>query len=514
MCLQRSFGPDRLIQLILDDHGEVIEWQLALDVPNGTPYCTLSHCWGSQQPTRLLKSNLARFQLASPIKSLPKTFQDASIVTCSLGLQYIWIDSLCIIQDDPQDWRIQSVQMGSVYQSAACNIAATWASGGSDGCFSTRSLDVLELPVLTLNDRPESTMSYKIANLSRHDWDITEAPLNKRGWVVQERYLANRQLSFTKLQVYWECQELVASEQWPSGEMNLELMAKPTLQAGHRADMRENWNKLVATYSSCQLTYQSDKLPAISGMVRALQDITGDVCVGGLWKNDLAYQLCWKHDVHPDNTGRTTTAGRAAPTWSWANFRGPVAPDEKYPRYTTGTPYVAENPTEGEACRAQQKLTVKGMVLLGQAEAANNVNGLSLPTVYGLSIGLQEVKSGHGLEISWDEHISSAEINPERWPEFTAERSAKLLFLIVWYEDPEIDREEAHGLVLRKVPTADSEHTLHVRMGAFELQSTAKSLLCEMLTERLGPRLNRNVDEWVMLSDARLADLVQIVTIV
>jgi hypothetical protein len=102
-------------------------------------YASLSHCWGKLKIITLTTSNLAGFQHEIPLKELPKTFQEAIYVTRYLGLQYIWIDSLCILQDSSEDWAKESVQMADVYGAAEINIAATGAADGSGGCFFERS---------------------------------------------------------------------------------------------------------------------------------------------------------------------------------------------------------------------------------------------------------------------------------------------------------------------------------------------------------------------------------------
>ena len=107
--------------------------------------------------------------------------------------------------------------MGQIYSNADCNIAATWASDSSDGCFNKRDPFTITPTTIELNIENRQSKEYQISDLRIYNGEITEAPLNKRGWVVQERYLARKQLSFAKTQAYWECPELIASEQFPIG---------------------------------------------------------------------------------------------------------------------------------------------------------------------------------------------------------------------------------------------------------------------------------------------------------
>lgn len=100
---------------------------------------TLSHCWGPSQPLKLLTSNIESMRQEIPIASLPRTFQHAVIVASHLGLEYLWIDSLCIIQDSTQDWLQELGLMEDVYTNSICNIAASHSSDGHGGLFRKRN---------------------------------------------------------------------------------------------------------------------------------------------------------------------------------------------------------------------------------------------------------------------------------------------------------------------------------------------------------------------------------------
>jgi hypothetical protein len=122
-------------------------------------YVTLSHCWGTVETLKLMKSNVQALSSTIPLHSLCKTFQDAVLVTSLLGYKYLWIDSMCIIQDNEDDWRKESALMSEVYSNAVVNLAATDAKDGSVGLFhqrviaritkqyvQTKSLQTYEIP--------------------------------------------------------------------------------------------------------------------------------------------------------------------------------------------------------------------------------------------------------------------------------------------------------------------------------------------------------------------------------
>ncbi|KAF2690627.1 HET-domain-containing protein, partial [Lentithecium fluviatile CBS 122367] len=331
-----SFAPDRLVEISTNDEGESFMWRLVCPADIGNvQYLTLSHCWGLSPHTSLTRDNYSAFLEPTPDSELPKTFRHALSITFSLGFHFIWIDSLCIVQDDQKDWETQASMMGSVYKHASCNIAATWAADGDDGCLVPRK------PwTMTLNHELGQLDEYLVTHSYPYQENIWEAPLNKRGWVAQERFLAKKQLSFAKDQVYWECKELVASEQFPEGpprelghtfhvmaSRSSDELRKPTLDFTVEAERRKAWSELVNFYSDCKLSKMSDKLIALAGLAEEMRLATGDYYLAGLWKKDLEKQLCWNTTVQP---GRRHKVNRSripyylAPSWSWASLDGPV----------------------------------------------------------------------------------------------------------------------------------------------------------------------------------------------
>lgn len=99
-------------------------------------YVALSHCWGQSRHLLLKRDNVESLKADIPWKDLPRTFQDAINVTRALGIRYIWIDSLCIIQDDKMDWEVEAEKMGALYSNASFVIAATASADGDGGLLS------------------------------------------------------------------------------------------------------------------------------------------------------------------------------------------------------------------------------------------------------------------------------------------------------------------------------------------------------------------------------------------
>lgn len=168
-----------------------------------TRYLALSHRWGSppaHEAFYTTRRNFAKFRQNIKPTDLPATFKDAVRLTRLLGVRYLWIDSLCIIQDDDEDWHAKSREMEDVYWNAYCVIAASRARGNSDGFLHPK----LQRKVVPM--RTETGDTYYICeNIDKFKEHVIDGELNQRGWVLQERALAHRTIFFTDRQVYWEC---------------------------------------------------------------------------------------------------------------------------------------------------------------------------------------------------------------------------------------------------------------------------------------------------------------------
>jgi hypothetical protein len=217
--------PDRLLDVGPNLSRTTAQYQdLILVRPSNEltePYAALSHCWGGEVPLKTLTTNIKHHRKGISFNTLPRNFKDAVIVTRWLGLRYIWIDSLCIIQDDPRDWLEQSAKMADVYANAYVTIAATGSPTCEHGFLNTRRCD-LELSVPGVLDSDSKLFVREIplylhqafgwGFVSTLDHVFKEYPLLQRGWVLQERALSQRLLHFTKREIVFECEECFECE--------------------------------------------------------------------------------------------------------------------------------------------------------------------------------------------------------------------------------------------------------------------------------------------------------------
>lgn len=281
-------------------------------------YATLSYCWGHEPFIKLSRDNLASFLEDIPWDALPPTFKDAIQAVRQLGLQYIWIDALCIVQE-PQDWAIEAGHMHSVYSGAFISLAASDAHSVYQG--------FLQRPHLYNGGFYSRVISSSLCEIRRfiregsYRQSILGSHLSGRAWAFQEKLLPARTIHFGKSGLWWECQSQLCSEYLPDELSNLLLNSgtshMPVMRPVHK---QWPWSRIVEYYSAANLTYGSDRLAALSGIVARQHGITGGQYLAGLWRESLVEQLTWQVRT----TSRKPRPEWRAPTWSWASVDGPV----------------------------------------------------------------------------------------------------------------------------------------------------------------------------------------------
>ena len=259
-------------------------------------------------------------------------------------VRWLWIDSLCIVQDSGEDWNREALLMCQVYKHALLNIAADYAFDAREGCFHERNPLVIVPISLTFPGIGE-TWHATIDARSMFRWTVN-APLLQRAWVHQERHLARRVLHFSKKEIVWECcaeGPYFASETFPNGAPLKRLFdGKPKMQTHGSLDAKGKsgqklhrlWDGLCETYSEKQLSKKEDKLIALSGLRKEFEDLfPGDTCLAGHWRSRLPSSLLWTTKENQSDESSTKMLS-IAPSWSWASVDGPV---ELFRRFETRT---------------------------------------------------------------------------------------------------------------------------------------------------------------------------------
>ncbi|KAF7890738.1 uncharacterized protein EAF01_010547 [Botrytis porri] len=363
----KAWTPSRLIRIRGVDDLVLCLRQMG-SIPIGVEYATLSHCWGKIPATQrlvLTSKNVSSWTRGMPDLKIMKTFDHAIIICRKLGLEYIWIDSLCILEDSRDDWYQEASLMSTVYKYSKFTITATAAIDDTVGCFFDRDLNIclptrvefLKNQICFLGASKQSMTKSNIflddsrSTLLRGRYDIQEwstwtqrisnAPVSKRSWVLQERLLSPRVLHFSDRQLFWECAKLQASESLPFGMpedanahfktlspcryqgqyfTDLDFEGETLLQKHRHLEYASlTWKSAIITYTKGKLTKSSDKLAAISAIARELQPLMRCRYLAGLWESALVFRLARYSytDSYPSMMYR-------APSWSWASIDGSI----------------------------------------------------------------------------------------------------------------------------------------------------------------------------------------------
>ncbi|KAF2125004.1 HET-domain-containing protein [Dothidotthia symphoricarpi CBS 119687] len=324
--------PTRVIDVGIDDL-EI----LRIVQPNKlrAKYVALSHCWGGCITPVLSSKMMETFQETLPFSDLPRNFRDAVTIVRRLGIQYLWIDCLCIVQDSKKDWEQESKKMGSIYRDSTVTISALTSKGSTHGILTRESPTQAPSPrpvrIKMSIDNAQETVQVEREGFDDENLHSLDAfsILSSRGWCLQESILPPRQLYYGKRQIYWRCPAGYRSADGATSGMQVPEnrfehlssvifhdISSPTAKTSY-PDLRcllEDYYGLVEQYSHRQLSFGSDKFPAFSGIVQRLHGVLGGKYLAGIWSSDLALGLLWRSEM---STCEHVQPYRA-PSWSWA----------------------------------------------------------------------------------------------------------------------------------------------------------------------------------------------------
>lgn len=289
-----------------------------------TGYAALSYCWGDLPPLMTTPENIGEMLDDIPFEGLPEDYQDAIIVCRSLQIRFLWIDSLCIIQGDKEDWESESPKMAQYYEHAYITIIPAAAASCYDGFLKRSSFKMSSVEVefeSSLNPNIHGT--YFIGHDFTEDpdfslfyQDIAESKWGTRGWTFCEGLFSKRRVYFGKNTIHWSCRSFYASE-LSNGLEGAEEDNLRTLIEEH--DPLMVWYTQLLEYSMRNLSRSQDRLPAISPLAQVIADMTGDEYLAGLWRSDLHVGLLWyASDFEgPIIIPEEKETRYIAPSWSW-----------------------------------------------------------------------------------------------------------------------------------------------------------------------------------------------------
>lgn len=409
---RRRYVPKRLIDVRFRNTGSVrlVLGEKISAGDDAIQYAALSHCWGTTVKCELTENNRESMETIE-IETLDQNFRDAVDITYKMGIGYLWIDSLCIMQRS-EEWEEQSADMGLVYARAKCIISATASENSRGGCYKRQDLFPYDCSLCSSYDYSLVVCSpFRYPALVRlFDSKVERSFLAKRGWTFQERFLASRILHFCSGLILFECNTLIASP-WhgeetyhlntafrqdgtrrvrvysdpgpeppeynydrtiiqPAGistkpfsrparawvrktkrgnpghfswtmkkyryDQQVKFIHKNSARLSMRgafsflwsfkgtteqeqAEFHLRWYEMVTAYSVRNLTKESDKLIAITGIAYFVQQNTDLKYIAGLWDRMLPFNLLWIVD------GERRRPTSSVATWSWASVNGKIS---------------------------------------------------------------------------------------------------------------------------------------------------------------------------------------------
>ncbi|KAK1835749.1 heterokaryon incompatibility protein-domain-containing protein [Podospora conica] len=285
-------------------------------------YLCLSHCWGRFQPLQTTRDSLHAWKANIPWAQVPQTFRDAVFVTRRLGFRFLWIDSLCIVQNDKADWEEQAPLMWSIFSNATLTLAATRCGDCRDTLLpqfqrTVHGRSTTGDPIALAAGIRETTLSAGHLNSSY--------PLLSRAWVFQERLISPRVVHFALDELFWECTSETACEcsflnDIPSGIKSAKYRAGKEPAAGKGGPLQMIWYELVKEYTKLRLTYPSDRHAAIQGLAEEMRHRRKSHYTCGIWHDSLLADLAWCLADDPTQEKEWASADDPIfPSWSWCS---------------------------------------------------------------------------------------------------------------------------------------------------------------------------------------------------
>ncbi|UPX11339.1 uncharacterized protein EKO05_0001947 [Ascochyta rabiei] len=340
--------PTRLIDVGSQSKPSLRLVETAVDKVSSDVYIALSHPWGDvskYKPFCTLREDpskaghdIRRFKQAIPKDQLPATFEDAVICTRRLGVQYLWIDSLCILQGDDGDFNEESKKMEDVYSGAYCVLAASRANSQKDGFLGPRP----QREYVTFQRDAEKPF-YVCKTIDHFSKDVIEGSLNKRGWVLQERALARRTIYFTENQTYFECGQGVRCETLTSMHNNMaDFLGDPrfpdkAMRTPSKALKIAYFQELYKQYSRLGFSRPEDRPFGIAGLEKRLLNAystvggygvfdDGNDPNGGLFHRSLLWRRGEADGDTPEMVPIEFDERRNihVPSWSWMAYIGGI----------------------------------------------------------------------------------------------------------------------------------------------------------------------------------------------
>lgn len=332
-----SFMPTRLLDLSEAAATSRVRLIVTADMPSAK-YAALSYCWGDAKDAALqsktTSANLADRMRGSDLNELSPVARDAVKVCMELRIQYLWIDALCILQgkDDIHDWEAESVTMVDVYRNAFLTLCIVATASCQDSFLAPRAIDTgifVPIPGEDVPGRGYELIPFRETNDrsgGAYDGLITDSNWFQRGWVWQEMNFSQRLLIFSQGLVFFECGEARHCENGNSQHGQQSILASPSRDILLNEPLRF-FQMSVEVFSQKLLSFESDRLAAISGLGKEIAKRTGSKYVAGLWAENLHKDLLFERKTRGPALERAQSLRelpKDGPSWAWPAHPGGV----------------------------------------------------------------------------------------------------------------------------------------------------------------------------------------------
>ncbi|MCJ1448327.1 MAG: hypothetical protein MMC23_008842 [Stictis urceolatum] len=357
-------NPTRLLHILSDTQVQLIESPQGHE--NKLKYTALSYCWGkgctciktgckcpkpeektgaydelNDEDKRVIRAgkttrgNIFSRYGGFSSSGLPATIRDAIVLTRRLQLEYIWIDSICIIQEDEDDFRKEAIKMQEAYGNAIFTICASSSFKATDSLLQERKAWSYDVRPCRFGNQWLSNTDMTFAEMQ------ARSPLCARAWTLQEERLSPRIMFWAGQQMFWSCPEI------QSNEMNLSHTSAKSAHSdttnspqsflksctrGSEDAQHKAWQTIVESYSARRLTKPGDRFPALSGLATRYLEANknnSDEYIAGLWRQTFQEDLGWSV-FRPAARDAFPALQNMTPSWSWASLPGGTATKVKH----------------------------------------------------------------------------------------------------------------------------------------------------------------------------------------
>ena len=325
--------------------------------PAGSRYVCLSRRWGSPGHTFTTKvQTLEARKSGIALSDLSQVFRDTIYVLRKFDIRYVWIDSLCIVQDSKHDWESEAAKMAEIYSRAYFTLARQC----DDSCgtpvtrLSEESIDKKIDVALEGLDVELVYVRYRVPHLAVGSSSLDEHfLLNTRGWIYQERLLSSRVVHYTNREIVWECNETTVCQCKQPTEAHreykrLHAQALDLVSPPSNADLTKiatRWRCMVSEYTWLNLTMEKDRLAAFQGCAMQVAHRREGRYLFGLWEDSLLHDMLW---VVPSGATQRSLAHLSTPSWSWASFQGKIEFEEVAQTYACANHLMTARKSRGE----------------------------------------------------------------------------------------------------------------------------------------------------------------------